>query len=304
MAIVFITPFSINNFIQGRYLLSVFSFVIVTILAYNAWSIRRGRYYPLLTLLSLAPAILLFLNLAIRRQGIIGYLWCYPAIISLYILLPERKALVINALLLIVAVSQAWNVLEHPVAARVAVTLLSVSVFSIVFIRVIAEQQRRLEQLVVSDPLTGLYNRTLLRTTLEEAILQNNRTGVPMTLLALDLDHFKSINDTLGHDAGDAVLRGVSKLLRRRLRRTDKVFRLGGEEFLALLYGTDAKNSLQVAEDLRIAIASLPLLSDRAVTVSIGVATLLPRENWTEWMKRSDKNLYRAKAGGRNRVMA
>lgn len=303
-ALFLLTPFSINNFLQGRLFLGAGSLAIVGLLAFNAWSITRGRYYSSFTLIGLVPAVIFFLVFALHKQGIVGALWCYPAAISFYFMLPERKAWIANAALLFVTLPQAWIVLELPLATRVAATLVAVSAFSAIFVRVIAGQQRRLEAQALTDPLTGLANRTLLRASLEQAIQQNHRTGAPMTLVALDLDHFKSINDTLGHDAGDTVLRGVGELLHRRIRRADKVFRLGGEEFLALLYGTDAEKGRRVAEELRGAIGSLPLLPDRSVTVSIGVAALRPGEEWTEWMRRGDENLYRAKAAGRDRVAA
>ncbi|MCG6873637.1 MAG: GGDEF domain-containing protein [Betaproteobacteria bacterium] len=303
-ALVLLTPFSLNNFYQGRYILGAGSLAIVAILAASAWGVSRGRDYSSLTLLGLVPAVVFFLAFALRKQGIIGALWCYPAVISFYFMLPERKAWIANAVLLAVALPQAWGALEAPLAARVAATLLAVSAFSAIFVRVIIDQQRRLEAQAITDPLTGLSNRTTLRAALEQAIQQSSRTRTPMTLVALDLDRFKSINDSLGHDAGDSVLRAVGDLLHRRIRRADKVFRLGGEEFLALLYGTNEENGRRVAEELRGAVASLALLPDRPVTVSIGVATLRPDESWIEWMKRSDENLYRAKASGRDRVAA
>jgi diguanylate cyclase (GGDEF)-like protein len=303
-ALFLLTPFSINNFYQGRYFLGAGSLAIVGILAFNAWSITRGRYYTSFTLFGLVPVVIFFLGYSVNEQGIVGALWCYPAALAFYFMLPERKAWIANAALLAVAIPQAWVVLEPPLATRVAATLFAVSVFSAIFVRVIDAQQRRLVALAVTDPLTGLPNRALLRGTLEQAIQQNHRTGAPMTLVTLDLDHFKSINDTLGHAAGDSVLRGVGDLLNRRIRRADKVFRLGGEEFLALLYGTDAEVGQQVAEELRDAIGSLSLIPGRSVTVSVGVAALRPGEDWAEWMKRGDENLYRAKSAGRDRVAA
>jgi len=303
-ALVLLIPFSVNNFLQGRYVLGIGSAVVVAMLAANAWSVTRGRYHPSLVLFGLVPIILLFLVLSLRQQGIVGALWCYPAVLAFHSMLPERKAWVANAALLAVCLPQTWLVLEAPLAARVTVTLIGVSVFSVIFVRVITDQQRRLEDQAVTDPLTGLANRVLLRDSLEHAIQQSNRTGVPMTLISLDLDHFKSINDTLGHDAGDRVLRSVGEVLRRRIRRADRAFRLGGEEFLALLYGADQESGQQVAEDLRGAIASLAPIPERAVTASVGIATLRPDEGWREWMKRSDENLYRAKSGGRDRVVA
>jgi diguanylate cyclase (GGDEF)-like protein len=301
-ALLLIAPFAINNLLQGRLLLGGWSLAIMAILAANAWTSAHGRYFPMLTLLGLAPAIILFLSIAFQTQGIIGALWCYPALLAFYVMLPERKAWLANAVLLVVVLPQAWSVLDPSLAVRVAATLLGVSIVSAIFVRVISNQQRKLETLAVTDPLTGLANRVTLHATLEQAIQQSLRSNVPLTLLTLDLDHFKSINDTLGHESGDRVLHGVGELLSKRIRRADHVFRIGGEEFIALLYDTDMANGRQLAEELREAVESLRLLPDRNVTVSIGVATLRPGENWMEWMKRGDENLYRAKAEGRNRV--
>jgi len=303
VGVILLTPFVINNFVQGRPLLGGGALAIVALLAFNAWSISRGRYYPSITLIGLVPVIVLFLVFALRKQGMVGALWCYPAVISFYFMLPERRAWLANAILLGVALPEVWSVIDHPLATRVAATLVAVSAFSAIFIRVITAQQRRLEAQAVTDPLTGLFNRMLLHDTLEQAIEQNKRTGAPMTLVTLDLDHFKEINDTLGHDAGDAVLQGVGQLLRRRLRRVDHLFRIGGEEFLALLYATDADNARNVAESLRGAIAAHPFLTGRSVTASLGVAALHPGDDWRAWMKRSDDKLYVAKSGGRDRVV-
>ncbi|HEY0666421.1 MAG TPA: GGDEF domain-containing protein [Gallionella sp.] len=301
-ALLLVMPFSINNLLQGRYLLGGWSLVIVAILAINAWTSARGRHFPTLTLLGLTPSIILFLSLAFQKQGIIGALWCYPAVLSFYVMLPERKAWLANIVLLAVSLSQAWLVLDPSLAARVTATLLAVSIISAIFVRVITIQQRKLEALAVTDPLTGLANRLTLHSTLEQAIQQSCRSHVPLTLLTLDLDHFKSINDTLGHESGDLVLRVVGELLRKRIRRADQVFRIGGEEFIALLYDTDMPNGRRLAEELREAVETLRLLPERSITVSIGIATLRPDESWMEWMKRSDANLYRAKSEGRNRV--
>jgi len=303
-SLVFLTPFAVNNFVQGRNLLGAGSLLIVAILAFNAWSITRGKYHPLLVLLGLVPAIIFFLSLALHRQGVIGALWCYPAVIAMYFMLPERKAWLANAILLAVTIPQAWLVLDHGLAARVAVTLFVVSAFAGISIRIITVQQRRLHEQAVTDPLTGLSNRTLLHTALEQAVAQARRSGIPMSLLSLDLDSFKAVNDELGHDAGDAVLRTMGELLRRRCRRADKAFRMGGEEFLVLLHGTDAGNARLFAEQLRQETSAHGGRPDRPVTVSIGVAGLAPDERWEDWVKRSDENLYRAKSQGRNQVVA
>lgn len=303
-ALFILTPFAINNFIYSRYVLGFGSMAIIIILSVNAWSIRHNKNYQYIVFLGLVPAILFFLLLAIVKQKMVGVMWCYPAVISFYMILPERKAWIANTLLLITAIPVAWNIIEITLAIRMTATLLSVSIFSAIFTRVLINQQNKLQALAETDPLTGLYNRTILNETLERAILLNNRTGEPMTLITIDLDHFKSINDALGHDAGDTVLKGVADLLNQRMRRIDKIFRLGGEEFLVLLHGTDVKNGKKIAEELRTAISSLTLIPDQSITASIGVATLNSNEELTSWMKRSDENLYRAKLEGRNKTVA
>ncbi len=302
--LILLAPFAVNDFIQGRYVLGAGALFIVTILMINVWHCSQGRYYPLVTLLGLVPGIIIFLFLALGKLGIIGALWCYPAVIAIYTMLPERKAWIANISLLVFVLPQIWNVLEMPIATRAIVTLIAVSIFSAIFIRIITAQQRNLETLAMTDPLTGLPNRMVLNEVLEHAVDQSHRAEVPMTLLNIDLDYFKAINDSLGHQTGDKVLRGMGDFLLKRIRSSDNVFRLGGEEFLVLLYNTDAQSGLSVAEELCKEIAALPLLPNREVTASIGVATIHEDEEWENWMKRSDENLYRAKSTGRNRVVA
>jgi diguanylate cyclase (GGDEF)-like protein len=169
---------------------------------------------------------------------------------------------------------------------------------------------RRLREMATHDSLTGCANRNLfdaqLRTTLEQA--RRDRTAV--SLLVLDLDHFKAINDRHGHQAGDAVLQACAQAMQARLRAADLLARLGGEEFAVVLARTPAHDALRVAEDLRHAVATLA--SDRqpgvAITVSIGVATaplgpdgeaLTPDALYGL----ADRALYRAKAEGRDRTV-
>jgi len=301
--VLLLTPFSINHFRLGRTVLGVGTLAIVVVMAVVAWMAWRGRYRPWLAFLGLTPAILAFLGVSFHDQGVIGALWCFPAALVFYFTLPEKQAWVSNGALWAMAVPASFVYLPNAVAARVAATLLGVSVFAGVFVRIITVQQKALEEKAVSDALTGLHNRALLASTLEQAMEQSRRTGTPMTLLGLDLDAFKAINDSMGHQTGDQVLRGVAEVLRARIRRTDKAFRLGGEEFLVFLYGTDEDQARQVAEDLRATVETKPLIPDRPVTVSIGIAAFSGEEDRDEWLKRCDQNLYGAKAQGRNVVV-
>lgn len=303
-AIFVILPFAVNNFLQDRLFLGFMSMAVISILGFNALFIVWGRYIALLTFCIQVPIIVFFLSVSFLEQGIIGALWSPPALLSFYIMLPERLAWLANFILLIVVAILSWTQLDNAIAMRVVATLTAASIFSGVFMRIITLQQNKLRKLAVTDPLTGLKNRMLLTETLEQAIYFNRRNGEPMTLLAIDLDHFKRINDTFGHEAGDKVLVNVATLLSARMRHSDKIFRIGGEEFLCLLYGSDKQNSKQIAEQIRIEVSTSCGLPDMPVTISLGVASLNAGEDSRTWMKRADDNLYAAKGNGRNRIVA
>jgi diguanylate cyclase (GGDEF)-like protein len=153
------------------------------------------------------------------------------------------------------------------------------------------------------DPLTGLYNRRAAETRLESDHAHALRTGEPMSVLMLDLDHFKGINDRWGHTAGDRVLVAVADVLREQLRGADLGARYGGEEFLAILPATAPEQALAVAERIRVRIAGLALAADEGpmrITTSIGVATLIGSESATQLLARADTAMYRAKDKGRD----
>jgi len=191
VGVLLLAPFAVNHVRQERMLLALGTGVIVLTLAALAWLGRKGYYHPWVTFAGLTPPMLLFLGVSIWELGVIGALWCFPAILIFYFMLPEKLAWLSNALLYAIEVPLAWTVVETPVAVRVAATLLGVSVMAAIFVRVMSQQQQALEVRAFSDALTGLHNRALLESTLEQAMEQARRTGLPMTLLALDLDWFK-----------------------------------------------------------------------------------------------------------------
>ena len=167
-------------------------------------------------------------------------------------------------------------------------------------------RSRQLEELAFSDPLTGLDNRRSMLRRLEAAISGARRHGRPLAVAMLDIDHFKAINDTHGHELGDAVLVLLARRMVDRLRQEDVVGRLGGEEFLVLLPDTDEAAAETVVESLRHAVADAPLVASGRpvrVTVSAGWA-VWAGEDGEELVRRSDEALYAAKAAGRNAVRA
>lgn len=167
-------------------------------------------------------------------------------------------------------------------------------------------QKEAAERSARIDPLTGLLNRRAFNELAEREIQRARRFRQPMSLLVIDLDRFKSINDSHGHLVGDAVLEDFARVASEQLRSLDIIARLGGEEFVVLLPGTDPEGAFQLAERMRQAIASNSMALESVTlryTASFGIAGFEPRQPSLErWVARADAALYEAKAKGRNRV--
>lgn len=156
------------------------------------------------------------------------------------------------------------------------------------------------------DPLTGLSNRGAMALTLNREIDRSRRHHQDMSILMIDIDRFKSLNDQYGHLAGDDVLRQVSRLIQNAIRGCDACFRFGGEEFLVVLSNSNLPLARLVAERLRQTVCeeTRSPAANKEITVSIGVAHYENETNWPELVSRADKALYEAKQAGRNRVVA
>jgi diguanylate cyclase (GGDEF)-like protein len=170
--------------------------------------------------------------------------------------------------------------------------------------RELMEAVARLIELATTDGLTGLRNRRHFNETLETASAHGLRRGLPLSMIMVDVDHFKQYNDAFGHRAGDEVLRVIAATLRAGVRPHDVAARYGGEEFAVLLTGTEAAGALRFSERLRGAVASHPWTL-RPVTISLGVATLGPGPapaGAYDLVEAADRALYHSKLCGRDRV--
>ena len=185
---------------------------------------------------------------------------------------------------------------------------LSISVSFLLGYIVVMRLVYRLQHLSQHDSLTGLLNRRAIEQSLDRESQRLQRFNEGFSVMLVDIDHFKRINDHLGHAAGDEVLRSVAQVLKAQAREVDRVARYGGEEFCVLLPHTDPEGALQAAERLRTAINQTDILwQDEliGVTVSTGTASAIdPTEPLHELLRRADDALYQAKSDGRNRVVA
>ncbi|MDT3718771.1 diguanylate cyclase [Pseudomonas oryzihabitans] len=204
-----------------------------------------------------------------------------------------------------------WQSYKFPLATRHGIALAGLSVDVTEHIEqqhlLEASQQQLLdmmqaaEQRSVTDALTGLYNRRAFDLHLAEQLQRAEEGALPLSMLLIDVDHFKAYNDAHGHQAGDTALQDISRLLLQSCRDGDASFRYGGEEFAILLPGADGVAAQQVAERCRLVVAQHPW-PRRPITLSLGVATHQPGMTAYDLTEAADQALYAAKAAGRNRV--
>jgi len=164
-------------------------------------------------------------------------------------------------------------------------------------------------EMAITDPLTGLHNRRYMNSQIQALVARATRGGDPVAVLVLDIDHFKAVNDTFGHDVGDEVLREFSVRLATNVRAVDLPCRFGGEEFVVVMPGTTLEAAHRIAERIRRDVGAAPFRIAGGdllgVTVSVGVAATVGVYDTPEaLLKRADEGVYEAKAQGRNRVVA
>ncbi|MEM9304796.1 MAG: GGDEF domain-containing protein [Pseudomonadota bacterium] len=298
---VVLLPFSINSYLQGRPLMGVLTSALVICGAVNWLAMRRHRKPPIPLTIWLGLSIITLLR-AFVVIGPLATYWCYPVPVMIHFATARSSAQWMSRLFMVIVTPLAFLYLPTPEAFRFIITLALVDHFGRLLIRLIGDLQGRLAELSLRDSLTGAYNRRHLSSCLSKSMAAANRGEGAASLVALDIDHFKGINDSYGHDAGDRVLEQLVALLQERLGTDGMLFRMGGEEFVVLLGDTPVDQAITVAEDLRALVEAAPMLPEQRVTVSLGVAGYAEGQSAEEWLKAADDQLYRSKADGRNRV--
>lgn len=302
IAIVGITPFAAYRFMDGDAAAGwvdvgiLVSMVLAMVYVWRGGNMRAAAITVVIatTLGCLWVAVLL---------GLPGLLWMYPVLISHYLLLERRTAVVVSVLAV-------GFLLVHggPFESGLQRTMFLVSagvvaLFAFVFAQRTDRQRAQLETLADQDPLTHAPNRRAMVRELEIAVAQQRRGQGGHGLLLLDLDHFKRVNDDFGHEAGDEALIELVRIIERSSRVNDRLFRVGGEEFVVLVSGSSGPELATCAENLRARVAEELRIHGRTLTVSIGGALLAPGQDAQQWLSRADAAMYRAKDAGRDRVV-
>jgi diguanylate cyclase (GGDEF)-like protein len=294
-----ILPFTVLRYIQGEWIAAIVDTIIVLgFLGLGIYVYRTRRVH----VASIAIACFCMAGV-ISTVYIIGahqVYWVYPALMAVFYMVRPRIALVLAIITVAALMPQLIENIDSHATFTVLITIVVMSSFAFAFSRITNRQREQLMQLATKDPLTGAGNRRGLETKLEDVVNNHKRNGIRASMLLLDLDHFKKVNDVHGHAVGDQILKRVTEIVDLRIRVTDSLYRIGGEEFVVVLERQDASRAAHLAEQLRTLVQANELVPDRSVTISLGVAELKSDETPNDWMHRADEALYRAKRAGRN----
>lgn len=302
LAAVVVSGFVVYRYLFGYYfggtvnLMIVCSMVLVLAYTIRSGRTRRaGRFFVVVTVVACIASTAMF--------GRTGILWGYVVLWMNFLLTGRRFALVSNLILmtvLIIETSLFESVLE---GVTYIVTALMVTIFGYIFAERLTRYQDQLQMLALQDPLTFAGNRRMMRRDLTAAVSASRRSGKHFTLILLDLDHFKRINDQFGHEVGDRALRQFADLVREHIRAEDGFYRFGGEEFVLLLPNHGLDSALDMAESLHERISGQLAYFGEVLRFSAGVAVLRSDEDWPAWITRADRAMYQAKRDGRNRIV-
>ncbi|OUS13278.1 hypothetical protein A9Q89_03405 [Gammaproteobacteria bacterium 53_120_T64] len=301
LTLLVISPFVINHFLQHRFTMAALTCLIVLLAACNSMSIYRHQEKSL-SFGYFFALILITLSLGLFLQGPDIIYWCYPFALIVLSIAEHRQARVMLALSLMVFLPTSFYALDTSVAARFLTAYFMVCLFGDIVVKLLDQAQEQQTHLAITDPLTGAYNRRSFLPRLEDAAESCRRGIGSASLIAIDIDHFKKINDTLGHHAGDKALKALVDTLLWRKRKLDAIFRTGGEEFFVLAHDIEPGESIAFADGLRMAVQEATLLQGQTLTISVGVADYSKGQSIDGWIQQADINLYEAKRRGRNRV--
>jgi diguanylate cyclase (GGDEF)-like protein len=296
-----LAPFAVMRWMSGEVPIAtmdtavIVGFVCLGLYVYQTRKVRAASV--LIALIGVVGVML-----SVRFRGVGQMPWAFPAMLACFFLLRPREALAMTMALCIVICLQLQDSASTGQLAAFIATMLISTVFAFGFSIINNRQHDKLVSLAAKDPLTGAGNRRAFVERLAEVIARFNRSGMPSSLVLIDIDHFKSVNDNHGHAAGDEILCSISSLIGGRIREVDGHYRIGGEEFVVVFEGENLGSATRLAEDLRQRVDGCELLPGVSVTLSIGVAQIREQESDDRWIRRADEAMYEAKRSGRNRV--
>lgn len=294
--------FSAGHLLRGDPLLGLIlamAFVTVTLSLRQELRFRDSLLYRQWFVLVVSLAIVY----SCYSVGLRGLIYTFPMASVFFFTFRLSHGVLTGVIFSVSCLLAALNVEEPLLVIRFSVGITICMVFASIFAFIVGRQKAELERQAGVDELTGALNRRRLQETLDTALQLKQRHETPASLILVDLDHFKTINDTHGHLTGDQVLIDFARLVSGRIRSCDKLFRFGGEEFMILLPETTEQQACQLAESLRERIEQSTFGGSIHLTCSFGVAELQADDTLEGWLQACDVALYAAKNRGRNRTV-
>jgi len=262
------------------------------------WQKRKVRLASIL----LAIFSMVGLVAVIHLKGPSLLYWAYPVMAIAFFLLRPREAVIVGLLAMTALVLVLLPEIPKIELATILVTILLSMFSTYIFANRARKQHQQLMLLATQDPLTGTGNRRAFDVKINEILVAKKRNRQAVSLLVIDLDLFKTINDTFGHATGDKILCKVTNIIVKMIRVTDGLYRIGGDEFVVIAMDANLAAAIKLADKLRQQIDESALLAELSVTISVGVVEINEGDTGMECLKLADKALYEAKKGGRNRV--
>ena len=297
-----VAPFAVMRILEGAWLMAALdSAIVVSMIAVVSYVYKTRRHHH--AAIVAACVFLCGTVITTHLQGVGQIHWAYPAFtVTFYLLAPKRALLATSAALLAIVPIIATNgtILEQ---VKVALSLAVNIIAAFAFANLTHSHRVELDRLMRIDPLTLAGNRRAMDLDLNRMMEEHRKYATPFTAIMIDIDHFKSINDSRGHLFGDQVIAQIAQVIASHMRDNEKLYRYGGEEFLVIARNIDINDASILAERLRKYVENTPIEDDIHLTISLGVARLAEQENIEAWLKRADKALYQAKKQGRNRVV-
>ncbi|MFN3770897.1 MAG: GGDEF domain-containing protein [Ectopseudomonas guguanensis] len=308
--------FAVLQSLAGNYPFAILEVLCTALLLFGAWRIGRARHLYLWIYLYLIPTFCFILYIIVMPDAsAAAFVWLYMIPLLAYLLLGKRRAFLLTAPFMFAGLLlyftdnhlklDTLGLIDLGNAALCGVLIL---VFVHIYDGLRMQAYEELERLVQTDSLTGVASRGSFQHALQRAIREAERCDGHLVLVLLDVDHFKQVNDRWGHEAGDLALLHICQILQQRLRVTDFLGRLGGEEFGLLLRHTDSAGADPLVDKLRQQIAEQPLQYDgQPITLSatFGLATWpLDGRSAAELYRAADRRLYSGKQRGRNQLVS
>jgi diguanylate cyclase (GGDEF)-like protein len=297
-----ILPFAIFRVLESDWYVAILDFLVVIgmsvifIYVYKTDNVKNASL--VLILVALIANVVSFYLKGISQIG-----WIYPAMLSAYYIMSPKKGMIVNFVMLSLYLPKLFQLLEVVNIATIVITIVITNVIAYVFASGLRQQEKFLKKLASEDYLTSTGNRRFLDTelsNLHKKLQNHDRTA---SIVLLDLDHFKKVNDTHGHLKGDEVLIRLSELLKCYYKTNESVFRYGGEEFLVICPGKSITEVGKMANEFREIVKKNIIIDDVEQTISLGVAEYIKEESIDDWISRVDLALYQAKNEGRDRVV-